>query len=613
MHTPTFASASLYVGDLHTDITESQLYDIFKQLGVIASIRVCRDAVTRRSLGYAYVNFHNVLDAERAIDVLNYKDLKGKPMRIMWSQRDPSLRKSNVGNIFVKNLGKDVDNKVLYDSFSVFGNILSCKVSTDERGQSKGYGFVHFESAESAEAAVNDMNGKEINGKKWFVGPFQARKERTNDEPEEKWTNIYVKHLDKSFDEEKVRQMFEKYGPITSAVIMRDENGESKGFGFVNFEKHEDAEEAIKELNEKEIDGKTIYVGRAQKKSERERELKDMFLKIQRERLSKYQGVNLYVKNLDESVDDEKLRQEFSACGTITSAKVMTDDKNVSKGFGFVCFATPEEATKAVTEMNGKNINDKPIYVALAQKKDQRKAQLETQHNKGGRNQGQNNAAAAAAAQAAMFKGAIFYPQPGFVYPPQPQMVPRGRFVGAPRGPVPFQPVPGYVIQGAPGQQQQQQPRGGKGRRGGKGGAYKLNSNVRNPQQAQQSGVSVAGVVLPPAAVKVEDLANLSITDQKNLVGEHLFQVIGIVLAANGKEDLTGKITGMLLESMEPAENIGLLSNVEGLQKKINEALVVLQAHMKIAEAADNAAVPQNAAEASPAPATAESAEITQQ
>jgi polyadenylate-binding protein len=258
---------------------------------------------------------------------------------------------------------------------------LSCKVAQDETGQSKGYGFVHFETEESANTSIEKVNGMLLHNKKVYVGRFIPRKEREKElgEKAKLYTNVYVKNFGDELTDESLYEMFAPYGQITSHKVMTKDT-KSCGFGFVAYETSEQAEEAVKALNSKKIsEDKTLYVGRAQKRMERQMELKRKFEQLKSERLSRYQGVNLYVKNLDDSIDDERLRKEFTPFGTITSAKVMTEDGR-SKGFGFVCFSAAEEATKAVTEMNGRIVGSKPLYVALAQKKEDRKAHLASQY-----------------------------------------------------------------------------------------------------------------------------------------------------------------------------------------------------------------------------------------
>jgi polyadenylate-binding protein len=375
-----FLNASLYVGDLDRDVTEAQLFEKFSVCGTIVLAKICRDKITRQSLGYAYVNFSQPADAERALDTFNFDLLNHRPMRIMWSNRDPALRRSGVGNVFIKNLDKSIDNKSLYDTFSTFGNIISCKIMSDENG-SKGYGFVHFETEEAAEKAIKSVNNMLLNGKIVYVGTFLPKHNRGLNEGEASkvFTNIYVKNFQDTLDEESLKTLFAKFGEITSVKISVDNNTSKPcGFGFVNFKEPEDASNAVQALNETVVNDRKLFVGRFQKKSERLADLKRKFEEQKLERLRKYHGVNLFVKNLDDKIDDERLRKEFSAYGEITSAKVMQENGR-SKGFGFVCFSAPEEATKAIADLNGRILSTKPLYVALAQRKDERSSILASQ------------------------------------------------------------------------------------------------------------------------------------------------------------------------------------------------------------------------------------------
>ncbi|XP_021430235.2 polyadenylate-binding protein 4 isoform X1 [Oncorhynchus mykiss] len=610
----SYPMASLYVGDLHPDITEAMLYEKFSPAGPVLSIRVCRDMITRRSLGYAYVNFSQPTDAERALDTMNFDVVKGKPIRIMWSQRDPSLRKSGVGNVFIKNLDKTIDNKALYDTFSAFGNILSCKVVCDENG-SQGYAFVHFETQDAADRAIEKMNGMLLNDRKVFVGRFKSRKEREAElgAKAKEFTNVYIKNFGDDMNDDKLKEMFDQYGKTLSVRVMADPSGKSRGFGFVSYEKHEDANKACEEMNGLEFNGKTVFVGRAQKKMERQAELKRKFEMLKQERISRYQGVNLYIKNLDDTIDDEKLRKEFTPFGSITSAKVMLEEGR-SKGFGFVCFSSPEEATKAVTEMNGRIVGSKPLYVALAQRKEDRKAHLTNQYVQ------------RIAGMRAMPANAIinqFQPASGYFMPAVPQAQnrttyyapnqlaqmrhnPRWQQQGG-RGQGGFQGMPNSLRQPGPRANPRhltpnasaQGPRSmgpsGAQRIGIAGQAmgphpsmgvpapramtsYKYTTSVRNtnPQvvhpiasQQSQQAVDVQGQEPLTASV----LAAAPSQEQKQMLGERLFPLIQPM-----HPSLAGKITGMLLE-IDNSELLHMLESNESLRSKVEEAVAVLQAH----------------------------------
>ncbi|ORY12807.1 hypothetical protein BCR34DRAFT_624095 [Clohesyomyces aquaticus] len=693
-------SASLYVGELDPSVTEAMLFELFSSIGQVASIRVCRDAVTRRSLGYAYVNYNSSEDGEKALEELNYTVIKGRPCRIMWSQRDPALRKTGQGNVFIKNLDVAIDNKALHDTFAAFGNILSCKVAQDEMGNSKGYGFVHYETAEAATNAIKHVNGMLLNEKKVFVGHHIPKKDRMSkfEEMKANFTNIYVKNVVQEATDDDFRELFEKYGPITSASLAHDETGKSRGFGFVNFIKHEDAAQAVDALNDSEFRGQKLYVGRAQKKHEREEELRKQYEAARLEKQSKYQGVNLYIKNLDDDVDDDKLRELFTPFGNITSAKVMRDampaersetpsdekkeeskeedkkdgedkegskegskdgsgdekkeekkdkdkvtikgEKKIlgkSKGFGFVCFSNPDEATKAVTEMNQKMINSKPLYVALAQRKDVRKNQLEAtiQARNQLRMQQQQQQQFGAIPQ--MFVGPgqqpMMFPPAARGQMPFPQVIPgaqSGRGAGFPGGmpaqqggrggpnaqqiPPMYMP-PGMVPGGFPNPymnpqyvqlaaQAAQQAMGGRGNnRGGPmppmpGMPQQMGAvpAIRGGQAFQQPGAGRGamggrqgqppmpgfpqqrpGAVPGPVAagVDVGGLSSAPAPQQKQMLGEALYPKIHEM-----QPELAGKITGMLLE-MDNAELINLTTDDAALRAKVEEAMSVYDEYVK--------------------------------
>ncbi|XP_023640508.1 polyadenylate-binding protein 7 isoform X2 [Capsella rubella] len=552
-------TASLYVGDLHPSVTDGLLYDAFAEFKSLASVRLCKDASTGRSLCYGYANFLSRQDANLAIEKKNHLVLKGKMIRVMWSVREPDARKNGVGNVFVKNLPESVNNAVLQDMFKTFGNIVSCKIATLEDGKSRGYGFVQFEQEEAALAAIENLNGTIVADKKIYVGIFMRKAERVK--PEEKYTNLYVKNLDVNVSEDSLRGKFSEFGKIVSLSIAKDENGSCKGYAFVNFDKPEDARRATETMNGTQYGSKSLYVGRAQKKSEREQLLREQFEEKQKEQKMNAKVSNIYVKNINVDVSEEELRKHFSQFGTITSVKLMCDDKGKSKGFGFVCFSSPEEAIDAVKTFHGQMFHGKPLYVAIAQKKEDRQMQLQVQF-------GKRVVAGGSSSTASVIPGTY----PSIYYDTHPGMVCQS--YASPWKSVNLinSSYPNFQVANAPGKNKQNR----KGTLDRNAVSYMphmyqstqmlpLSKDFSN-QQHNRSYVHGKDMKKP-----IQQRQSGTIENEKQMLGELLYPHVEKL-----EPQLANKITGMLLE-MDKSELVVLLKSPEDLAGKVHEAFEVLK------------------------------------
>ncbi|CAG11304.1 unnamed protein product, partial [Tetraodon nigroviridis] len=589
---PAYPLASLYVGDLHPDVTEAMLYQKFSPAGPIMSIRVCRDIITRRSLGYAYINFQQPADGSEEVGRgKHFYQEHGRVHRQQGAVRHLlRIREHSV----LQGKGQRCQGLCRDAGGDVTGRTALFQVVCDERG-SKGYGFVHFETEEAANRAIETMNGMLLNDRKVFVGNFKSRKEREEELGSKalKFTNVYIKNFGEDYTDEKLKEVFSAFGRTLSVRVMKDERGRSRGFGFVNFAHHGDAQKAVDEMNGTELNGKVIYVGRAQKRLERQGELKRKFELIKQDRIQRYQGVNLYVKNLDDGIDDERLRKEFAPYGTITSAKVMTDGPQ-SRGFGFVCFSSPEEATKAVTEMNGRIVATKPLYVALAQRREERKAILTNKYMQRLATLRTMSSPVIDSYQQAGYYMTVPQPPTRSFYSPNAVSAMRAlpRWTGQPhrlqgpytivsgprRGSTPIASVrqastqaPNIISSAQKTNNIGTQTVGGRADIPGipRSGQYKYSSAVRNAQHViavhapptrPQPSVHIQGQEPLTASM----LAAAPLMDQKQLLGERLYPLISAL-----HPNLAGKITGMLLE-IDNSELLHMLETPESLHSKVS-------------------------------------------
>ncbi|KAJ6774010.1 RNA BINDING PROTEIN [Salix purpurea] len=476
-------------------------------------------------------------------------------------------------SLYVGDLEHNVNEGQLFDLFNQVAQVVSIKVCRDQaRRASLGYAYVNFSNPQDAANAMELLNFTPLNGKAIRImvshrDPIVRKSGHAN---------VFIKNLDTSIDNKALQETFASFGPVLSCKVAVDNNGQSKGYGFVQFENEEAAQSAIDRLNE----------------------LKARFEQERNSRYEKLKAANLYLKNLDEKIDDEKLKELFSEFGSITSCKVMLDQQGLSKGSGFVAFSTPEEASRALNEMNGKMIGKKPLYVAVAQRREERKVRLQ--------------------AHFAQIQAPGLSPLPSGLpgyHPGAPRLAPQQLYFGqGTAGMMPPQPTGyGFQQQLLPGMragvgpnfvmQYQMQRQGQQAQRMGirHGGNHqqiqqqqqllhrntnqglRYMGNARNGIDSSAFAQGFVGPVMPitisdaqrttPVPISALTTALASATPEKRMVmlGEQLYPLVERL-----EPEHVAKVTGMLLE-MDQTEVLHLIESPDALKKKVAEAMQVLQ------------------------------------
>ena len=297
----------LFAADLPDGTCEEDLYGFFTGYKMLSS-----KVIQNINKTYAFVCFESKNDAERARRELNGVTIQAKyatginkiskPVRLCrFESKNVLLNIDPKCNLLVKNLSPQVSAHLLFNTFIKYGDVRSSKLMVDIMGQSKGFGFISYYRPEDSMSAYEHLNNTELGGKNIKINFLEKGRHHTV-----KRNNIYVKEIPKkNFSDKELTELFSKFGKINSAIVLKDEKGESKGFGFVCFEKPEDAEKALKEMNGKKIFDDVenkLYVSFALKKAERKEEL----IKMKEKLFKESQKMTIYAKILQ----DEKIKTE---------------------------------------------------------------------------------------------------------------------------------------------------------------------------------------------------------------------------------------------------------------------------------------------------------------
>lgn len=170
----------IYVGSINTDAREESIKQAFNAFGPIRSISMSWDPLTQKHKGFAFVEFETPEGAELAEAQMNGvlvcgRNIKvGRPSQMPQAQAcidEIKAESKNYHRIYISSIHKDLSDEDIRSVFSAFGNIISCNLqSAGVPGRHKGYGYLEYDTLQSALDAIGSMNLFDLGGQYLRVG-----------------------------------------------------------------------------------------------------------------------------------------------------------------------------------------------------------------------------------------------------------------------------------------------------------------------------------------------------------------------------------------------------------------------------------------------------------
>jgi len=233
----------LYVADLPSETTNEDLSNLFQDY----NFQYANLNNFKNNMAWAQVHLKNSYWANKARHELNGYVLKPsnssnialyRPIRICkYEGRGPHRENNIKQSLLVKNIDINMTQKEFYNIFLEYGDIVSGKIEYDEKGVSKGFGYIYYYTEESAENAKKNLNGKSYFGKTLeIVNLIPGKKNKSNN------ITLFVLNLPNDITEEKVREIFEKFGPISYISV------KNKGFAYISYTNYDSASKCLNQM-----------------------------------------------------------------------------------------------------------------------------------------------------------------------------------------------------------------------------------------------------------------------------------------------------------------------------------------------------------------------------